>query len=242
MNEGTPSALAPWGEALRFILANFAAVSAIIIGAGAVASSFFLFGYVVFFDRQLIWLVEASDIFKVGLVAASVMSTAVMYFAMTGVKDALDDHSRGYPRWTPYITPALFSLFAGYWAWRGYREGWSEHAVAAWAFLLLSAVNALSVVLMHFYMAGRLAAVIGLLALTTPIVALLFGSLAALTVKNAKGAFTVDVALHGERRIMVGAKLIMITSRHAAFYLDPKVIVLPVDAVVRMERRIGGAD
>jgi hypothetical protein len=59
---------------LAFIVSNFAGLSAIGLVAVVVCSTIFLYSYLSIFDWQLIWIIDYSDIFKVGLVALGALS------------------------------------------------------------------------------------------------------------------------------------------------------------------------
>ena len=61
-------------ELPAFIIGNFASVSAIGLFAITVYSTIFVYAYLSMFDWRLIWIVEYSDILKIGLVALGIIS------------------------------------------------------------------------------------------------------------------------------------------------------------------------
>jgi hypothetical protein len=54
------------------------AVSAVAVMVASLCAALFLFGYLAVFDWRLIWIVEYSDIFKVGFVALGFLSSAAI--------------------------------------------------------------------------------------------------------------------------------------------------------------------
>ena len=63
---------------LTFIAGNIASLSAIGLFAAVVGSTLFLYAYLSVFDWRLIWIIDYSDIFKVGLVTLAVLSSFVV--------------------------------------------------------------------------------------------------------------------------------------------------------------------
>jgi hypothetical protein len=66
--------------ALEFVTKHFVVVSAIAVLAATALGMDFLYAYLVRFDWSLIWLVEYSDIFKVGLIVVGFLAGSAFGF------------------------------------------------------------------------------------------------------------------------------------------------------------------
>src|SRR5262249_48029730 len=64
------------------IAVNFASFSAIALVISALCSTAFIYGYLWMFDWQLIWLIEYTDILKIGLVMFAIMSGLLVFVGM----------------------------------------------------------------------------------------------------------------------------------------------------------------
>jgi hypothetical protein len=92
--------------ALEFLTKHFAVVSAIAVLAAFILGIDFLYAYLGRFDWSLIWLVEYSDIFKVGLIVVGFLAgSAFSFHSIISLLLASDD-----TRTTKLMQAAVFSF------------------------------------------------------------------------------------------------------------------------------------
>ena len=68
----------PARRLLSFITAHFAVLSLLSLIAIVLCSTLFVYGYLSAFDWQLIWIIEYTDILKLGLVALALISSTTL--------------------------------------------------------------------------------------------------------------------------------------------------------------------
>jgi hypothetical protein len=64
---------------IEFINKNFLTLSAVATAFGVAASIIFITGYLVVFDRNLIWVIEYQDVFKFALIASSLIAASLFF-------------------------------------------------------------------------------------------------------------------------------------------------------------------
>ncbi len=226
----------------EFASSHFLLISTLTIVVGVLCATVFLFAYLSVFDWRLIWVIEYTDILKVGLVAIAVLS--------------------GFSYWIGSIVEAALGTAEG--------EETEEHAkrrikgmliglgfilVSLVVFLMLSYWRGESgywlIILVHFTLALFLSFVfftvarLRNLSAATPskwagdffytvLLVYFVGATIGNWTREGRG-FNRDVfTLHGEFR-EVG--LIMITSRYVLLLRDGHSLVLPVGEVTKIEER-----
>jgi hypothetical protein len=69
----------PWAKPIiEFASKHFILVSALTIVGGVLCATIFLYGYLLIFDWRLIWIIEYTDVLKVGLVAVAIVSSSLL--------------------------------------------------------------------------------------------------------------------------------------------------------------------
>jgi hypothetical protein len=220
------------------LTSNFALASATAIGFAVFCSTIFLYAYIRVFDSRLIWLVEYTDVLKVGLIAIAVAS-GFAFFVWMVVDDAYtwatkDDKGT---KWNKWSWPVL--IFVSMLAWL-YDEYANPTAVGPRYVLIVNihtSVFMLGVVTMRMvqFVHGLQNVTARGLFFVILLITLFVGSLG-----SSFGYYTRDgwtgwdqrIVLEGE--ILPSARLIMVTSRHAVVYADRATIVVPADDLKRI--------
>jgi hypothetical protein len=119
---------------LTFIAGNIASLSAIGLFAAVVGSTLFLYAYLSVFDWRLIWIIDYSDIFKVGLVTLAVLSSFVV-LVLQGLQMVLgvvrlEERARTRQIWFLSILGVIILAALVFARW---REGGPYELHTAWA-------------------------------------------------------------------------------------------------------------
>jgi hypothetical protein len=235
----TRAGVAP-ASTLAFVREHPALASTALAVTGLTAAAFFLIGYATSFDGQLIWLVEYPDILKFGLIGMAVAG-GWLITAWNYGSQIVADRNRGRAfKWMGLIVPALFGLTLLWELWWAYVEGFEKREATVWAFATLFFVIVATYMLVDLYQRHQGVPDVGyivVLAIAVAVGCSLAGIANGARVRHQNSEYT--VFLEGEKdgqRTITGAKLVMMTSRFAVFYLDRKTIVVPIEAVRRIER------
>ena len=226
--------------ALTFLMGHIASFSALGAVAAVVCSTLFLYSYLSVFDWRLIWIIDYSDIFNVGLVALAALYTVILvvltavfiflnlsrmkeknrrtqqilYLSLNGVVGVIFLATVLFFEWqsdTPY---QLFT--AG---------GVSALFLLTFVFIIVRLVTSPTPSI-----AERILGLSSLLILTAGIAGFAFG-----TVTKYSGGLRYDIFLKdGE---MVDVRLVLFTSHHAVFYSSDRVIILPTSDIVKIVAR-----
>ena len=233
-------ARAPAGGKFSAVIERVSSQPAVISGAFVLFSLFcasiFLFAYVRVFDWRLIWLVDYADVLRIGVVALAFFSGIAWYVW------AVFDDAYGWARpkqgagWRRYGVRALWLGSMAYWLYVEYASGEARYTLVAFVFLSILMVfivvwRAVKLgketrlnVRDAMFLAFLLIATVGL-----------FGTAFGYYSRDAWRSIAQQVVLEGTE--LRGARLIMLTSRHAVFYVDGSTITVPAGAVKRMESR-----
>jgi hypothetical protein len=218
MSDGPPPGAETKSQApgvLTFLAGNIASLSAIGVVATVVCSTLFLYGYLSVFDWRLIWIIDYSDIFKIGLVTLAALAGAIviLLFGLQMFLRALrveGSRRRGQIAFLATLTGLAWGIFALLLLSR--QPGPYSHAI--FALLLVLALG-------FYVVAGGL--LTGFVALTTEralgLSALLFMAVGAagwtfgILTKFSEGS-RYDVFL--KDREMADVRLVLFTSHHTA--------------------------
>lgn len=221
--------------ALEFVTQHFAVVSAIAVLTAFILGIDFLYAYLGRFDWSLIWLVEYSDIFKVGLIVVGFLSGIALSFQSI-VDVLLGDNNTTKQRvlqagafalvvFTLLIHAAVAYFIGG---WYLALQTLSSWLLAIWALLrvhaLLTAIPDIS--------ARRL--IEDFLIVTFAIGVI--GNTVGLTVREYKDdKYTYDVTLKNEK--LEGVALVMVAAHHTILYSNEKSIAVPTAEVLKLQAR-----
>jgi hypothetical protein len=219
---------------LTFIAGNIASFSAIGVFTVVVGSTLFLYSYLNVFDWRLIWIIDYSDIFKVGLVALGVLSSVIiialqvvqMFLGIIRLKQ------RGKHKEQIWFLSILgVAALAGFvfFQWRHPAPYQLYVVYASSAALLLGFCFAIVPILTDpsFLTTERIVGLFALLMLTGIAAGSTFG-----TVTKHSTGLRYDVFL--KDREMADVRLVLFTSHHTVLYSGDLVIVLPTADIVKL--------
>src|SRR5262245_18309714 len=239
MNDQAQTRFAPEEPAtqklLSFITAHFAVFSLLSLVAIVLCSTLFMYGYLSTFDLQLIWIIEYTDILKLGLVALALISSAIVLVIM-----------------------ALQSIYIVFLiAFRAYEGkdrtssiGWAPFLLVMFGLLVLGAATMLPSEMFRplFVSVALLLAIctftlriienqppifyISLLLVTLTGSVPVFGRTLGVYTKYSKSDLAHDVFLRD--RQMSNVRLVLFTSHHTVFYAGTDVVVLPTSEIVKI--------
>jgi hypothetical protein len=227
--------------ALSFIASNIASFSAIGLIAVVMCSTLFLYAYLSIFDWRLIWIIDYSDILKVGLVALAVLSTVIVFllgvlqgfFRSTRPKEkARTKQGQTKQVWLLVVlgVPVVIGLAAI--AFVEWQKPAPYQLYEAWvlsALFLLTSTFIIGRILKHpsLLTAERIVGLSSLLFAATFIAGSTFG-----TITKYSGGLRYDVFL--KDREMVDVRLVLFTSHHIVLYSGDQVIVLPTSDITKV--------
>jgi hypothetical protein len=233
-------ARAPAGSKFTALVERLASAPAVISGAvvlfSLLSASIFLFAYVRVFDWRLIWLVDYADVLRIGLVAIAFFS-GIAWYVWAVFDDAYNWASpRNGAAWRRYLVRALWLGSMAYWLYVEYTSGEARYTLVAFVFLSILLVFVIAWRAVKLGESSRLNVRDAMILAFLLIIAVgLFGT--------AFGYYSRDAWRSIEQRVVLdevelrGARLIILTSRHAAFFHDGNTIIVPAMAVKRMESR-----
>jgi hypothetical protein len=219
---------------LTFVAGNLASISAIGVFTAVVYSTLFLYSYLSIFDWRLIWIIDYSDIFKVGLVALGVLSSVIiivlqvlhMFLGVT----RLAQWGKHKPQIWFLSSLGLGALAAFVFVeWRHPAPYQLNVAYASSAIFLLGFCYIAWRILTRSELltTERIVGLFALLILTAVTAGSTFG-----TVTKYSEGFRYDIFL--KDREMADLRLVMFTSHHTVLYSGNRVIVLPTADIVRI--------
>jgi hypothetical protein len=222
--------------AFEFATKHFAILSVGIGVLGAAMAVIFIAAYLRVFDWRLIWIIEYSDVLKIGLIVVALLS-GFSYWIWSGTRNAIDLHKhRGDPSWAwVHLTGALLwcislGMFL-YWDYRSPEPHYGLHLSLHFAILAVIGLAMLPMDVSRDFPN-----------LTAPQIAWLFflmvanisgiGSAFGYYTRDTSG-FSHDVFLTREELHDVG--LVMLTSHHVVLYTkEHTVIVIPSGDVIKL--------
>jgi hypothetical protein len=223
--------------ALEFLTKHFAVVSAIAVLAAFILGMDFLYAYLGRFDWSLIWLVEYSDIFKVGLIVVGFLAGGAFSFhSLITLLLARDD-----TRTTKLMQAAIF-FFAVFFAMMFtaiayFAGGWDlaymtlfSYGVALWALLrvreLLMTIPDIS--------ARRMIEDFLIVAFAIGTI----GSAVGLTVREYKTRYKYSYDVTLKEGKLEEVAVVMVTAHHTILYANDQPIVVPNADVLKLQRRL----
>jgi hypothetical protein len=236
MSEGPPPGAETKSQApgvLTFLAGNIASLSAIGGFAVVVCSTLFLYGYLSVFDWRLIWIIDYSDIFKIGLVTLGVLASAIVFllFALTyflGIVD-LKGRARKKEIWSVGI---LLGFLLAFFVFAQWLEPGPYQLYVAWAGMAIP-LGGICIVAANLltgsvaFTAQRALALLAYLFLAMGAAGSTFG----VVTKYSEGS-RYDVFL--KDREMADVRLVLFTSHHTVLYSGNQVIVLPTTEILKM--------
>ena len=234
-----PSGAPPLPAAVTAASSNFALFSAALIILSVFCATVFLYAYVRVFDWRLIWLVEYTDILKVGLIAIAFFS-GFYIFVFVVVHDAFktvvakDDPAW----WMKYIGPiAGAALFASF-LYAEYKTDQPRYALVVSTFL--SAAFVFPLMLWGAILRNNFRSMEGkyFILVLFPLMGSVatFGSTFGYYARDGGRGSEQDIVLE-DKETLWDARLVMLTSRHAVIYHDGTTITVRADAIKRMVTR-----
>jgi hypothetical protein len=219
---------------LTFLSEHFALISALVFVVATLAAAVFMYAYVSVFDWRLIWLVEYSDVLKVGLVGVGVVSGFAGFVWSVASNISADTKRRGVPAifggvlWSISLTVAL---------WTEYRSDEPKYMLPILIHLCVIAVCIQSYIFVgSFKDITRVNAkhlLVNIFALVATVT--LIGSTVGHWNRDTSG-FKRDVSL--KEGVLREVGLVMITSHHAVLYGNETVTVVPIADVTKIERKL----
>jgi hypothetical protein len=212
--------------------AVFSSAAIIIVGLSA---TIFVYAYLSVFDWRLIWIVEYSDILKVGLVAVAFIS-GFAFFVFNVTHDVyvwFVDQSTS-ARGAKMTMAAIWAGLAVLWLFNEYLSPEPHYSLRIWEFASLTYLGLLvikigSSVKKGWYISAR-TLIFDVFFIVAGIST--FGHTVGLYVRDTAG-FKHNVFLKtGEIR---DAGLVMFTSHHMILYRDGRAIVVPSADLVKLE-------
>jgi hypothetical protein len=241
----------PTQQLLSFITAHFAVFSLLGLVAVVLCSTLFVYGYLREFDSQLIWIIEYTDILKLGLVALALISSAILitiflvilaiqpFYIAIAIYPALRAREGKIQAALSFILLVIIGLviFQAIFGWEMERfaavtrlpsEIFGPLSLSA-IFLLISSYFTLRIVQGQGSSRGFL--ISQLLVFLTVSVGSFGATLGAYT-KFSKGGLTHDVFL--KDRQMSNVRLVLFTSHHTVVYAGTDVVVLPTSEIMKI--------
>jgi len=223
-------------EAMLNVLSrHFVALSGVGIIFAVLCATVFTSSYLSTFDRQLIWLIEYTDLLKVGLIGlAFLLGFVGTLFAVLDWSFDAEGGQKALKNYTITLAAlalVLLALLMGL-VWYSGSNSYGV-LVSVWGTLCILIFTIFMAV--YFVRHGSLARardlafILFMLIISSSVLGYTYGEL---TMTRPRDHFTVHLA----DRVIEGAKLVMLTSRYAVFYFDRKTIVVPAAAVTRMEK------
>ena len=127
--------------ALRQFSSQFALTSGAAAIFAVLCATIFLFAYVRVFDWRLVWLVDYSDVLKVGIVAIAFFSGLAIYVWLV-LSDAYEVAKPGSRGWMKYVVRTIWIGSMLYWLYREHETGEARYALVAFVFLSILMVFA----------------------------------------------------------------------------------------------------
>jgi hypothetical protein len=220
-----------------FVTRHFAVLSLAAAVMGAVTALIFIAAYLRVFDWRTIWIIEYSDVLKVGLIAVSLLS-GFSYFIFSAATQAID-LAKQWPRTASVsLLLIIWCISLGFYLYGDLRSAEPLYALHIWLHVAILAVIALVLVPLSVMRnietadSSRIALVVFLFVLNVSTLGTAFGYYT----RDTEG-FNHDVFLKsGEEMRDVG--VVMLTSHHVVLYAkDSTVIVVSATDVTKLERR-----
>jgi hypothetical protein len=224
--------------AMDYITKHFAVVSVIVAVLGATLAIIFIEAYLRVFDWRIIWIIEYTDILKIGLIVVAVLSS-FSFYVWSSAKDAINIATQPERSWAfvHLFALTLWCASLGFYLWRDYHSPepyWGLHinlhlAIIALIGLWLFAINfsrdfpnltGTQIAWIIFVVTGNVS---------------ILGSAFGYYTRDT-GGFLHDVYLKDKELRSVG--LVLLTSHHVVLYTkDKTVVIVPAGDVVRLEKR-----
>jgi hypothetical protein len=202
--------------------------------AAVVFSTLFLYAYLSIFDWRLIWIIDYSDIFKVGLVAVAVLSSVIIVLlaglqTLLGVFE-LKERARTRQIWFLIILGVLVLgswLFLQWWQPAPYE--WYKAWLSAAIFVLLICFVIARIITHGLPItAHNIVLLCGFTVTTAAVAGSTFG-----TVTKYSGGLRYNVFAKDNLEL-VDVRMVLFTAHHVVFYSGNQVIVLPTADIVRI--------
>ncbi len=219
----------------EFVNKNFAFVSALIVIVAYFCATLFLYAYLSFFDWRLIWVIEYSDVLKVGMLTLSIISTFLISF--WALADDLHVWREKPWEWIKTIVNSIagftvLSLVVWLVHEYGYQEPMYFYYIllhASWLMIVLAGFSFIRAVRIFPNYSAR--DVIGDVVFIFSAI-YLFGLTFGVWVRNNDG-FKHDVTLKGE--VMRDVGVVLMTTHHVILYKDDLSIIVPASSVERIQ-------
>jgi hypothetical protein len=238
MTDGTGNArLRSLQGGFDFISKHFAVLSVAAAVIGAAMAMIFIAAYLRVFDWRIIWIVEYSDVLKIGLIVVALLS-GFSFFIWSSASQAIDFAKQSGRTRIVSVSfgVAILCLSLGIYLYEDYRSPEPHYALHIWVHLAVLAIIGLVTILLSAvrnfqqFDASRAALVVLLVVTNVSIVGTAFGYYT----RDTQG-FNHDVFLKNEELRSVG--VVMLTSHHVVLYTkDHTVIVVPASDVAKLER------
>jgi hypothetical protein len=219
---------------LTFIAENIASFSAVGVVATVVCSTLFLYGYLSVFDWRLFWIIDYSDIFKIGLVTLAALAGAIVILSF-GLQMLLGIFRlKGRFRMAQIVFLAiLYGIGLGIFGLFQLRGPAPYQLYVAWGvaatFLLgLCGVTAVLLTGSITLTAERALGLSTFLFLAVGAADSTFGTVT----KYSAGGLRYDVFL--KDREMADVRVVLFTSHHTVLYSGELVIVFPTADMVKL--------
>jgi hypothetical protein len=134
-------------RAMDFITKHFAVLSVAVAIIGATLAIIFIAAYLRIFDWRIIWIIEYSDVLKIGLLVVAVLS-GFSFYIWSSAKDAisLTTQHEGSWIWVHLFGFILWCLSLGSFLWTDYHSPEPHYGLHLWLHMSILAVIALGVV------------------------------------------------------------------------------------------------
>jgi hypothetical protein len=222
-------------QALRFLSEHFAASSAIVVIVAICFAIVFLGTFLSVFDARLIWLIEYSDVAKIGLIALAF----TLAFAAATLPPLINIQleERPLPIWVLVITPALAAaVMLGV----QFIHGELDTNVFLRLVGSLLGISVIAVLIALSVWRLRKEEDLGvydgfygfiIIMIASALLGLSYGLL------SRTGADAYDVTVSEGDKI-THARIIFLTSQYAAFFVQERTVVIPAILIRRIEKRL----
>jgi hypothetical protein len=214
-----------------------AVISGAVLLFSLFCASVFLFAYVRIFDWRLIWLVDYTDILRIGLVAVAFFSGVAWYlWAVFDDASGFAERKTERSHWRRYLIRGLWVGLIAYWLYVEYASGEARYTLVG--FGALSILMILVVAWRAFKLSKQSPIKIRDAILLVFLVIVSVGILGSSFGYYARDAWrSIEQQVDIEGSVLKGARLIMMTARHAVFYVDGTTLVVPASAVRKIQSR-----
>jgi hypothetical protein len=239
MVDGTTSPrLQRLNAALDFVTKHFAILSVAMAIFGATAAVIFIAAYLTVFDWRAIWIIEYSDVLKIGLLIIALFS-GFSYYIWSGASSAIElatEHDRSW-LWVHLFGFSLWCLSLGSFLYLDYHSPHPLYALHLGLHFSLLAIISLGLVATSLVrefpnLKPKQFAWVGFVIVANVSV---FGRTFGYYTRDTDG-FQYNVSLRDKE--LSGVGLVMLTSHHVVLYTkDQTVIIVPASEVTRLEEK-----